>query len=235
VPKITEERVAIGALIAFAFWIFVFLPLYYFPNDQSSKKCSKQEYENYGFWGKTRCDPVAYFTIWLVGFTGLLAVSTSGLWYETMRSAKRQEADTRILQRAYVSVAPRSIHYWDNDPTKVIAHLAIINRGNLPARKLKNNVKITWHHDGELDVFETVVVDPYEITLLPGDEIERGTGKLSEEGAGHFADEAGYIYVFGRVEYEDGFGEPRWMIFCNRYPCADPSKVRRHHHHNDGN
>ena len=68
--KRTDGQLAIGALIAFAVWIFVALPLYYGPRDNfPASKCSAKEIEQYSFWEKARCDPIAYFTIWLVGFT----------------------------------------------------------------------------------------------------------------------------------------------------------------------
>jgi hypothetical protein len=71
----SDGTLAIGALIAFALWIFVALPLYYGPRDANSatQKCPSRENENYAFWEKTRCDPITYFTLWLVGFTGVLA------------------------------------------------------------------------------------------------------------------------------------------------------------------
>lgn len=94
--KDTDGRVAFYALIAFAFWIFVALPLYYGPRDDpAAYKCPAKENENHGFWEKARCDPVAYFTLWLVGFTGVLAVSTIGLWIVTWRSGVRQSRDMK--------------------------------------------------------------------------------------------------------------------------------------------
>jgi hypothetical protein len=96
---------AIGALIAFAFWLFVALPLYYGPRDDpAAHKCSAKENENYSFWEKTRCDPVAYFTAWLVGFTGVLGFSTIGLWWVTWQGSKRQARD----MEASVAAAHRS-------------------------------------------------------------------------------------------------------------------------------
>jgi hypothetical protein len=92
--KPTDGQLAIGALIAFAFWIFVALPLYYGQRDDAAThKCSAKEEKDYSFWEKARCDPVAYFTLWLVGFTGVLAVSTIGLWWVTWRGSVRQSRD----------------------------------------------------------------------------------------------------------------------------------------------
>jgi hypothetical protein len=108
VRNLTDGRLAIGALIAFALWIFVALPLYYGPrggdDDSAAQHCSAQEEKNYGFWEKTRCDPVAYFTAWLVGFTSILAISTIGLWGVTLWSSVRQSRD----MRASIAVADRN-------------------------------------------------------------------------------------------------------------------------------
>lgn len=106
--KPTDGQLAIGGLIAFAFWLFVALPLYYGysnSNNSPAQQCSKQEDNNYGFWEKTRCDPVAYFTLWLVGFTGVLGGSTIGLWIVTWAGGKRQSRD----MQASIAIAERSL------------------------------------------------------------------------------------------------------------------------------
>jgi hypothetical protein len=85
----------------------------------------------------------------------------------------------------------------------VIAHVAFVNSGNLPARNIHNQIKIGWFDDGNKENFEEVrITDPGSVLLLPKTEFERGTLALSEEDAGR---------------YEDGFGCPRWLIFCHRY------------------
>src|SRR5215470_15920908 len=96
--KPTEDQLFFGALVLVTAWIFVALPLigswqaYQFahpaqnsqPHDRGSK--NNQSKPDESFWEKTSNDPVAYFTLWLVGFTGVLAVSTIGLWIVTRRS-----------------------------------------------------------------------------------------------------------------------------------------------------
>jgi hypothetical protein len=154
VRKLTDGRMAIGALAAFAFWIFVALPLYYGPRDDSAAhKCSAQEEKNYGFWEKARCDPVAYFTAWLVGFTGVLAVSTIGLWVVTWQSGKRQSRDmeaavgeTRRIGeaqvRAYVDIVSADIFligfagalYRGRPEAQPILKIVATNTGQSPAR-----------------------------------------------------------------------------------------------------
>jgi hypothetical protein len=149
VRKLTDGRLAIGALIAFALWIFVALPLYYGPRDDSAAyKCSSKESENYTFWEKTRCDPAAYFTIWLVGFTGVLAASTIGLWIVTWLSGVRQSRDMKAsvavaegqlaemqaTRRPWLQVAVRiNGPLTFGPPIQLPLHVVIRNVGQSPA------------------------------------------------------------------------------------------------------
>jgi hypothetical protein len=97
-----EARIALGGLAGIFIWLFVVLPFYYGQHDSAAYKCSTTESENYGFWEKTRCDPIAYFTLWLVGFTGVLAASTIGLWIVTWRIAVSTKKRDETLERAYL-------------------------------------------------------------------------------------------------------------------------------------
>ncbi|TYL94098.1 hypothetical protein FXB40_19935 [Bradyrhizobium rifense] len=63
-------------------------------NHQAAEHTTEKENKN-GFWEKAGEDPVAYFTLWLVGFTGVLAVSTIGLWIVTWRASKAQGRDMK--------------------------------------------------------------------------------------------------------------------------------------------
>jgi hypothetical protein len=155
VRKPTDGQLAIGALIAFAFWIFIALPLYYGPRDDSAAyKCSAKESENYSFWEKTRCDPAAYFTIWLVGFTGVLAFSTIGLWIVTWRSGVRQSRDMEaaVLEtrrigeaqvRAYVSIKAAFIAYVAEWQHPIVGFVAL-NTGQSPAKNLVWNIVVQY-------------------------------------------------------------------------------------------
>jgi|HubBroStandDraft_6_1064221.scaffolds.fasta_scaffold537903_2 hypothetical protein len=241
--KSADKPLAIGALIAFAVWIFIVLPLLYGPRDNSAaNKCSAKESGNYSFWEKAACDPVAYFTLLLVGVTGVLACSTIGLWIVTWRGTGIQARDTRILQRAYLHVAPRGIEV--SPQGAVTGQVAICNAGHLPARKVSSDARIMWSDDRSVSDFEEAKVPIRHTNVLPaGGEMLRGTGPLNG-GRTVLATQEGFIYVWGRVTYEDGFDEPRWLTFCHRYNCGSPqlreggmaAKYARHHHHyNDGN
>jgi hypothetical protein len=60
-------------------------------------------------WHWTTHDPVSFYT-------AVLALSTIGLWIATWQGIRRQSKDTRILQRAYVSVEPGGLtEHLDRD------------------------------------------------------------------------------------------------------------------------
>jgi hypothetical protein len=48
----TDRRIAIGALIAFAFWIFVFLPFYYGPRNEPQPTSAPQRKAKITVFGK---------------------------------------------------------------------------------------------------------------------------------------------------------------------------------------
>jgi hypothetical protein len=76
-------------------------------------------------WERTTTDPVALFTL-------VLSIATVGLWVATLDGIRRQSNETKILQRAYLGTELRGLRNMNGN---VIAHVAFVNRGNLPARK----------------------------------------------------------------------------------------------------
>jgi hypothetical protein len=65
---------------------------------QSSAEKTTKEDVKHGFWEKTADDPVAYFTLWLMGFTGIMALATIGLGVATIllyRAGNKQLALAR--------------------------------------------------------------------------------------------------------------------------------------------
>jgi len=221
----SDKRLAIAALIAFSFWIFVALPLYYGPRDDSAaNQCSRQEEKNYGFWEKTRCDPVAYFTVWLVVFTGVLAASTIGLWYVTWRISTRQVGDTEILQRAYLSVDPAGIQKFETrDLSNPVVDIS--NAGNLPAREVSFFCTRETSTNGSRENFP---IDEKGFAgnwvISPKVNMRRGIGAFSHQELDTFKKAGGakdrWIYVWGEVRYKDGFDNWRFTRFCHRYNCA---------------
>ena len=52
----------------------------------------------------------------------------------------------KSCKRAYLGTELRGLRDMNRN---VIAHVAFVNRGNLPARKIRNAVKIGWSSDGD--------------------------------------------------------------------------------------
>jgi len=192
---------------------------------------------------------LAAFTFGLLIFTGLLWSSTEKLWAETRNSGRRQEADTRILQRAYISIEPQGIKCLSNETsdTTAVAHIGIGNVGHLPARDVKWAIK--WAVDGrryredfpvaENEAFGRNVVSPGTIMTQGSDRFE-----FVEDAVG--SEEGTFLYVWGAVYYLDGFDNtpPRTARFCHRYnyenlPSGDaayffkPDAARIHRYGND--
>jgi hypothetical protein len=67
--------------------------------------------------------------------------------------AETQTKDTRILQRAYLSVEPRGINPMVGQPDLLVAHVKIVNAGNLPARQVKWRIESLFDSDGQLEKF----------------------------------------------------------------------------------
>lgn len=66
------------------------------------------------FWQHTRHDPVAFFTLWLTVFTGVLAASTIGLWLSNRNTIEQMQRDFAAANRPRVRL--RRIYFAGTDP-----------------------------------------------------------------------------------------------------------------------
>jgi hypothetical protein len=96
-------------------------------------------------WEWTTHDAVAVYTL-------VLAISTILLWLVTARGVKIQAQDTRILQRAYVSVDPLGLDLM-MDGAHLIGKVSIKNARNLPARNLGWSIRMLDSSNGEEETF----------------------------------------------------------------------------------
>lgn len=95
-----------AAIMGFAFggsfvWGVLYAPpeQYAAHSEHADSGSTKKEHKN-DFWEKAVDDPVAYFTFWLVAFTGVLAVSTAGLWIATIWLYRAGERQLEFLQES---------------------------------------------------------------------------------------------------------------------------------------
>jgi hypothetical protein len=154
-------------------------------------------------------------------FTGILAIATWLLWRATT-ALVRGAADTASRQlRAYIAVEPRGVNPFrscnSSAATESIARAVIRNVGQVPARDVAWFVDAEVSDDADRQQFPTgnlvggCVVQPRtEMMLLRHI-------KLSTDDITNVRTNDWYVYVWGKVTYIDGFGDPRFTLFCHRY------------------
>jgi hypothetical protein len=167
------------------------------------------------FWHWTTHDPVAFYSF-------VLSISTIALWFVTWRGLRNQTCETRILQRAYVSVEPGGIRPHVDRPDRVNCYVIFRNVGHLPARNVRwygKSGRPETHGNGD-DDFVLGDLFPGRIVLAPGSLSCQPVGVVfairwpdlkPEQVVGNS------VFVGGIVTYEDGFGTPRFTRFCHRY------------------
>jgi hypothetical protein len=151
-------------------------------NHQSSEHAAEKEGKN-GFWEKAADDPVAYFTLWLVGFTGILAVSTVGLWIATIFLYRGGERGIRMQQgigmaqtRAYVSIKSAEIYFGGHDAIPFV-EIVVFNSGQSPALGFVFSPTVTYLADvPDIDIVYEVDEDIWSkqpgVDIPPGAEHE---------------------------------------------------------------
>ena len=196
-------------------------------NESSAENCKCEVGEPESFVWRTFTDPVSFFTLWIAAFTGILGLATIKL----AKIGSRQFDDTRILQRAYLSVKPLGIIPFSTTHYS-FAHVGIKNAGRLPAREVKWNFRVT---PSTCRRFKPEKLE-IEEDDLPGNVIVPGAtmlqarmaddGTITDDIYRTFAREKSeprepgdewYIYIWGVVRYDDGFGKVRRTRFCHRY------------------
>jgi hypothetical protein len=207
--KLSDDQLAIGWVAAVALWGLVGLPLLYVFGNKNPLLA---------FWHWTTHEPVAFYTF-------VLAVSTIGLWIITWRGIRGQSNETRILQRAYISVEPGGLLEHPDREDRVRCFVTFRNVGHLPARDVR------WYgtvwpdgRERQYSSTERSTFSPYETDTFPIGEMEKGSIVLSpgERSSQWIATMFTYrfsnnAFVWGIVTYEDGFGTSRRTKFCHVY------------------
>lgn len=159
---------------------------------------------------------IAAYTFWLMLFTGALVGATIALAY----IAWLQRADTRITQRAYLSVAPLGVAPLNE---RGVAHLSVRNVGKLPAHDVSWLIATEADENGKRSNFPVDESKFYAhgFVIQPGAEMKRSQDfHLTESQLGDFKDRTQrrrFLYVWGELRYLDGFGRRRFTRFCHRY------------------
>jgi hypothetical protein len=232
-PKLSESRVVIAGLFIFAFWLLVALPFLYgvprYSHDETANKCTSEESKNHGFWEKASCDPTAYFTLWLVAFTGILAVSTIGLGVATLglyQAGKNQielaRAEFAATHRAKLIIQSARLAFQGNDAQPAQIHFTIINTGETDATITEYMVQpyVQFNDDGFTPHFERgTPIIPEDMKVALGE--PAFVIALCESVHWHrykeFEERRAKLFVLGRVSYAASDGIRRMTGFCRSY------------------
>jgi hypothetical protein len=148
-------------------------------------------------------------------FAAVLAVSSLLLWRSSKDQIRLNDERTRLLERAYVSAAPLGVAPFHlNKLTD--AHVVFQNVGKLPATNVR------WFIDAEIGSDEQRTDFPIgalvgKHVLPPGGAMRQNRRTiLTDDAVMQLIESALVLYVWGRIEYWDGFDD-RHTIFCHRY------------------
>jgi hypothetical protein len=224
------HELVLGALLATVVWVGVLgWQASYAPTEiekqecyEAAKKAAHKTEECKSLWEKTTTDPVAFFTF-------VLSVSTIGLWVATAIGIFNQSGETQIIQRAYISVEPDGLHPHAKGgactPT-----IEIVNVGKLPARNVRWTIHSILDFDNRRPQSKLTIRWPLEgeITLPPGARMKQGAlepRRVAHDTVSLRPQFGLYVYVWGVVKYDDGFGIEQTTNFCHRYNCVNLRNV----------
>jgi hypothetical protein len=165
-------------------------------------------WEYLGYFAATYVSPyhneiLAIATIFIALYTFVLA-----------RVSRRQVKDARILQRAYLSVESEGVHSLRNK-SGYVAHIGIKNFGHLPARAVRWVIAHDFSRDGRRQEFPVDEPNPDEAIIIPpGGTAVQGSAPIEYIPGG---DETYFLYIWGIITYDDGFGKNRKTRFCHRF------------------
>jgi hypothetical protein len=172
------------------------------------------------------------YALYELNFYGVLitAIATALIARFTIVLAsvgRRQIDDTRILERAYLSVRPAGIEPFRSADGRLSCDVWFVNSGNLPASKVSWFIDQKFGTDPELNDFPINEKKFAGNNLIPpGGEIRKGSPSINSAELDAFRErqrgipDSCWLYVWGQVRYLDGFNNKRWIDFCYRYYLA---------------
>ncbi|WLA53189.1 hypothetical protein [Bradyrhizobium diazoefficiens] len=180
----SDDRVALIALLALAGWLLIGLPMIYLPEHSEFFK-----------------EPLGIKPgEWLLSF------ATLGLWYATWRLVKGADQNAEKQLRAYVHVCDAQILH-ENDEWSPNIRVTIKNFGQTPARLVKHGIghNITFVGPGDFTLKE----DQFVSDLGPGQHTTKTMIVAREMWHKLFKPmmKAGTGYIFGEITYRDALSD----------------------------
>ena len=231
--------------------------------DQTAQTQSpEQKEQKESFFVRTTTDPTAFFTFGIFLFTGVLAISTIGLWRQTARLAKDAERNSITTQRAFV-FATNINPSWYLDPASGQYHWRFRptwrNSGDTPTQNLRLHTKCELRNtvlpedfsfDYKTDQIGTGILGP-KFEQQGGEAPQLPTPAITVQDIIDIQSGRKFLYLMGWVRYNDVFPETpeRLTRFCwqilpvgdsasyNPFPTADRpnSLFFPYVHHKKGN
>lgn len=186
---------------------------------------------------------LAIVTAWLVYTTRGLRDSTDKLWDATIKSDQARGRETQILQRAYVTVLPGGIEPYKSGDHRVSCDVIFVNSGNLPATKVRWRMERCFQTDAKF-IPPSILDKEWSggtNVIPPKGRMRKGAKSIQFAELDSFhhdgkQDEC-WLYIWGVIEYRDGFRDGRATDFCHRYNVLGhhhrviPPSGGRHHEH----
>jgi hypothetical protein len=172
--------------------------------EQRAKSKRTEENQLYAFWRWTTGEPVTFYTFVLAIFTGVLGISTVGLWFVTWRSGIRQSRDMEgaiaaaraaneisreaIIadQRAWVTVGDMQFEnglIFKKNGADLALSVKVANVGKTPALDVHTQMEMLYDYGQAPDAIKKLsencklgVVVHWTRALLPGDSYRRKWG-----------------------------------------------------------
>ncbi len=171
-------------------------------------------------------------TVWLAVVTTFLAVFTALLWLATRKLVIDAKETSKRQLRAYISVTATGRIPNSVNPTLPAFQIKIKNTGQTPAYGVKSWRGIGIHEFplvtelqpmGSVTNADTVVGSRCD-SVLP---VRRTTPFAPEQVKG-VTDGTHALYIFGRIEYKDAFGDTRFTDFCFYEADGGPDAGLKH-------
>ncbi len=182
-------------------------------------------------------EDMAKWAMWMFWATAVGIVLLAATLRETWRAgvsagqileATKQQVDlaektAAIELRAYLSAVPMGINRltgkeYSYPSHEGMAHIAVRNVGRLPARNVSVIVrmKVMDWRNAVLDVPNEL--DPTDRVIQPGAEMIQGSQEVLPET--DLMNPQNYIFVWGVIYYDNGYGKRCMTRYCHRYNGA---------------
>jgi hypothetical protein len=222
--RLLNPDLVVGFLVATVLWIGVLgWQASYAPTDSEKRQCEEtatksghKAEECKTLWERTTTDPVAFFTFWLVIFTGALGGCTIMLWRAGERQLRHSEATAERQLRAYILPVGRVLNGDLQNPS---VRIVFRNTGQTPATNVVTWVGVgvrKFPFTGELTQATEEYLKAASRRLLgPSSESTFVTRPIyvQPENQAAIRDGQSALYCWGKTVYDDVFGRQQYQTF----------------------